>query len=255
MTECKILNAKCKMQNAGRSNEPFPCSAFCILHFAFSILHSTPANQKSPFRLRALALATLLVAAATCRADEQDATYLEALRVRGLYGLAESVCLRRLSSESLRPDDAAEMSIELSRTYAARARSIAQRADRTAYWQLARDVVRAVVVKQPQHSQRLLLVVQEVFVSCDQCEAARLQLELSPFDRDCRTEYEELLPRSLQELAGVEAAIVEMQSAAARPAAATISVARLRGLLKAVQLQLGETWPERSLPCSRPRTS
>ncbi len=189
----------------------------------------------------ALVLSLLLGAASTCRADEHDATYFDALRARGLFGLAENVCQRRLRSEKLSPDDEAEMSIELSRTYAAHARSIVQRADRAAYWQLAREVVRAVVVKQPQHPQRLLLVVQEVFVSCEQCEAARLQLELSPFDRDCRAEYEQLIPRSLHDLTEVEAAISEMPTAAARPAAASISATRLRGLLRAVQLQLGET--------------
>ena len=192
--------------------------------------------------LQILVVATLLVATPTGRADEHDATYLDALRARGLFGLAENVCLRRLSSEKLSPDDEAEMSIELSRTYVAHARSFTAREERATYWQLAREVVRAVVTKTPQHSQRLLLVVQEVFVSCDQCEAARLQLELSPFDRECRAEYEELLPKLLSDLAAVETAILGLPTTATRASgSAAMSPTRLRGLLKAVQLQLGET--------------
>ncbi len=120
-------------------------------------------------------------------ADELLSRYYAGLRERGLYRLAESDCLRRLADARATPDARAELSIELSRAYAAHAthRSGQEQAE---LWKRAAQVVDALRESGEAAPYRELLLAQRAFVDAARGAPLRWQVELFPLDERARTE-------------------------------------------------------------------
>ena len=92
---------------------------------------------------RLLCLALLAIAAAgpvgVARADREDEVFLDGLRQRRLFSLAETFCRERLAEPDLGEAERAELVIELAQTKAQHALNTAP-ADRGPLWQEARQV-------------------------------------------------------------------------------------------------------------------
>ena len=63
-------------------------------------------------------VALLAAAAGAVRAEPSDEAFIEGLRARRLFSLAETYCRDRLAEADLSDPDRAELVIELARTYA-----------------------------------------------------------------------------------------------------------------------------------------
>jgi hypothetical protein len=96
-------------------------------------------SRKSFDWLRWLILATVLLnsSLATTTASEEE-RFVQGLRDRRLFRLAEQYCRQRLASESLTSEQRALLVTELLRTYAGHAVN-SRVADRESLWQQARE--------------------------------------------------------------------------------------------------------------------
>ena len=112
-------------------------------------------------------------------ADDATSRYFEELRRRRLFVLAESYCVDRLQQERLPPDTRAELTLELSRTFAEHAKFTTGE-EQTEYWKRASRTIDDFLKANPRNSQRLRLEVQGALIPAAQGEFLRWQSELFP---------------------------------------------------------------------------
>ena len=131
-------------------------------------------------RLAATAAACWLLAAACCAADE-DERFLESLRQRRLFELAERYCSDRLADAQLPPVVQGDLAVELIRTYALHAaNSPPDRRDEL--WKLARGAAAQVERTSPQHSRGILVRMQDALTLLAQGELTRQEFEAGAAD-------------------------------------------------------------------------
>jgi hypothetical protein len=134
----------------------------------------------SDFCRAALVAASLLIAAACCAADE-DERFLEGLRERRLFELAERYCSDRLADGQLPPVVQGDMAVELIRTYALHAaNSPPDRRDEL--WKLARGAATQFQRTSPQHPRGILIRMQDALTLLAQGELVRQEFEAGAAD-------------------------------------------------------------------------
>ncbi len=121
-------------------------------------------------------LLALDAAVAAC-ADPIERRMIDGLLERRLFGLAESYCQQRLSGSDVSERRRAEITVELSRTYAEEALNAAP-GDRDAHWQEALGVVQQFRAAAPNGPFRWLAQRQEALVSLSAGELARHEAEV-----------------------------------------------------------------------------
>ncbi len=185
----------------------------------------------------------VLLMATVVRADALDDRFLDGLRQRRLFTLAESWCERRLRDASLSPASRAQVAIEWSRTLSEHAlHSIeAEQQDRS---QQARAVVEQALKSSVEPSQRVLLELQRVLVDLAQAALALQEAELTR-DAQRLDQGRSLLRGALQRLDGVTKQIDELlrqQNLTPDKSPDALSVAQLGALQKNVALRRGRAY-------------
>ena len=116
--------------------------------------------------------------AALGRAESADERFLEGLRQRRLFSLAQTYCQRRLEDSQLSDRDRAQLVIELSRSYAQHALDCPP-ANRGRLWQRAGEVVADFERRYPHHPRRVLVRVQGSLVLLAQGELTRQETDVA----------------------------------------------------------------------------
>lgn len=154
-------------------------------------------------RLVVAALVMQSLAIRVSRGDDATARYFDGLRERGLFQVAESYCLERLSYARLPPAQRAEWTIELSRTLCEHARNSASD-EQPPLWKRADDVLLDLLKREPSHPRRLALEAQSAFVVTSQAEFLFAQAEVSPEDPELRERAIATSQAALQRIRAVE---------------------------------------------------
>ena len=126
--------------------------------------------------LRTLWLLALPLVAASAVVAADDQQYLDGLRARGLFELAERYCTDRLASELTSESQRADLTIELSRTFAAHALA-APPAEAPRLWEQAQQTAERFAVLHPSDPKLILVKVQGALALAVQGEAARAASE------------------------------------------------------------------------------
>ena len=114
------------------------------------------------------------------RADDVTARYMDGLRQRQLFSLAEGYCLRKLSDSELPQADRLQFVLELSRTYTQHAQQTAG-AEQEDLWQRARQTVLEAIATAPRDPRRPRLKVQVLLAPASQARQLRWRWELAPY--------------------------------------------------------------------------
>jgi predicted Zn-dependent protease len=157
-----------------------------------------------------------LMSAAT--ADEPLAQYFEGLRQRRMFIVAETEAQRRLALEKTTPTQRADLTIELSKTYAAHA-MFSTGEQRQELFSQAEQVVGELLTSESSSPFRGLLQVQRAMVPAARGAQLRWQSELFPLDEATRTDAAATLREALDRLQLLpEALRIDLQRAqASRP--------------------------------------
>ena len=164
-------------------------------------------------------------------ADARDAKFLEGLRQRRLFELAEKHCQDLLADSKLDEHRRAELTIELSRTLAQHALE-SPPADQAALWRRARAVVDEFAKAHPQSPQLLVVRAQGALAALLQGEEGR---EAAQIDgrRETLNEARQVLRVACDQLRKLQAdvaATIKRQPRGAAPAQGQLSTAQLLSL-------------------------
>lgn len=124
-------------------------------------------------------LVCLLLGLPAAAADDEEARFVEGLRQRRLFSLAETFCQARLADPQLGQADRAELVSQLLRCYAAQA-AHAVPAEREPLWQRARQTAADFQREQADNPRAILVRVQDALTALTQGELLRLEAELLP---------------------------------------------------------------------------
>ena len=192
---------------------------------------------------------------------EEDAHFLDGLRQRRLYSLAESYCRRRLAEADVAEPDLADarrirLITELSRCYAERALH-SQGADRNKDWARAIAVIDDWSQQYEQDSRYLVARVQQSLVVLARGELARQETEDQSEDARDWEPVRSHLRQSVAQLETVQSAVArEMRAPLTAPA--QLANHELASLQANVQYQLSRAYRNRALtyaPVSADRIS
>ncbi len=128
-----------------------------------------------------MALLGLGLCAAGSLAADDDARFLEGLRQRRLFELAERLCGEQLADQQLGPVQQGELTVEWIRTIALHA-AHSPPDQRQALWQQARRVAADFLGKNAQHPRGMLVRMQDALTLLAQGELARQELEAGVAD-------------------------------------------------------------------------
>ncbi len=173
--------------------------------------------------------------------SEGTARYFRELRRRGLFRLAESYCLERLSHSGLSPAERADLTLELARALAEHALLVAE-PEQTELWDRARLALADFLHDEPDNPRRLLLEVQAAILPATIGHARRWQAELAPFDESLAKLAVAPLNEAVERLRTLDATLAERirKSPAARPAGAgDLRGHEVRALAANVRYRLG----------------
>jgi hypothetical protein len=203
--------------------------------------------------IRAVLLLLLISAAgfvlpAFAKADpaglsDSNARYFRELRRRGLFRLAESYSLERLSHEGLSPVERADLTLELARTLAEHANVVSD-PEQTELYNRSQSALADFLKQDPENPRRLLLEVQRALLPANIGHARRWLAELSPHDAAARQQAIESLNAAVESLRKAEAQIVERLKkpfAAKGNADGQVRPWELKSLLAHVRFRLGES--------------
>ena len=128
-----------------------------------------------------LAAGASLSATHCAAADESLSLYFGRLRDRGLFSIAESYAVARLSQPNISRARRVDLTIELSRTLAAHA-EFASEQQQQELWKRARSVVAEERDREPSGPFAILLAAQSAMAPAGEAEWLRFECELKPFD-------------------------------------------------------------------------
>ncbi len=126
--------------------------------------------------IRALSWLAIVAAAVAVHAQSLDARFLEGLRQRRLFELAEAWCTDRLNRAGRGQPIQAELTVELVRTLALHAAS-APLDQRQALWRKSRETAAAFLRQTPPHPRAALVRFQDALTLLAQGEISRQELE------------------------------------------------------------------------------
>jgi hypothetical protein len=161
-------------------------------------------------------LAAVLCGSVT--AETQDARFLDGLRRRGMFTLAESYCQRQLRRDDLSPIQQAELVIELSRCFTQHAvHSPPNSTKRDPLWKQAHQVTEEFVGTHRNHPRRLLIETQGALSLVVRGELARQEAEVLPNTAQRLELARDQLLRAVVRLKEIEAAVAEQSTRPPRP--------------------------------------
>lgn len=199
------------------------------LHFAMAILLSCHLCNSN------------LIAAELPRDNNEAAErYFDGLRDRGLYSLAETVCMTQLERRDLTLTERTAIVIELSRTFAAHAAVSPTFDDQSELLRRARVVIDDLLASSALHPQRVVLEAQSSFVAASEVELLRWQHELSPLSgtsRDRALLLSEGLLTAFDDL--IEQMAEELRNRPRTVNPERLSPFRMRGLKRVAEYRLG----------------
>ncbi|MBI3863790.1 MAG: hypothetical protein HY290_18025, partial [Planctomycetia bacterium] len=172
--------------------------------------------------------------------SESTARYFRELRRRGLFKLAESYCLERLSHSGVSTAERTELTLELARTLAEHA-NFAGSAEQDELWARSDAALSELLKAEPDNPRRLLLEVQRALLPATVGHSRRLLAELEPYDAAAGKRAAASLHAAVQNLREAEARIVASQRKAPggrAPSGAALRLFELRPLLGHVRLRL-----------------
>jgi len=171
----------------------------------------------APF-LRAAAALSLVLAvgsslSAVARAADPafaDSTskYFRELRRRGLFRLAESYCLERLSHKNLPAGARADLTLELARTLAEHAEFVGD-PEQTDLWTKSRSTLDDFLKQYPDNPRRTLIEVQAALLPATIGHSRRRQAEVEPYNAAVAREASQSLREAASALRAIEAQIAE----------------------------------------------
>jgi tetratricopeptide (TPR) repeat protein len=180
--------------------------------------------------------------AAQAGLSEASLKYFRELRRRGLFRLAESYCLERLSHSGLSPAERADLSLELSRTLAEHADVVAD-PEQTELYNRSQSTLTDFLNDEPENPRRLLLEVQRALLPASMGHARRMLVELQPFNATARQQAIETLNTAVENLRAAEGQIAQRlkkSSGARSNDNGEIRPFELKPLLAHVRLAVGE---------------
>ena len=151
-------------------------------------------------------LLALLLALGWCVpavAQDEDHRFLQGLRQRGLFSLAELYCTQRLQDEELDVRQRAELTVELAQTYAQYALH-SPPAEQPSLWQQAQQVLEKFVKQHPKTDWKYVVQVQQGVVSLLRGEALFARAEATPGNRRWRNKALEQLRIAIKQLQQVK---------------------------------------------------
>ena len=166
-------------------------------------------NTHQTVRCAMAIAACLLALAPTTRADELEAKYLDGLRARRLFTLAEKYCNDLLASQKLKSEHRALIAMELSRTLVEHGK-YKSAAQRRGYWNRAQSVLFDAAGAIPEPGLKLKLTAQEAINQGHQATYLRWQAQVAPQDGFLRE-------TSLIEIDKAQQSIAAAQKQANRP--------------------------------------
>jgi TolA-binding protein len=173
--------------------------------------------------------------------SEGTARYFRELRRRGLFRLAESYCLERLSHSGLSPAERADLTLELARALADHAALVAE-PEQSELWNRARLVLADFLHDEPDNPRRILLEVQAAILPATIGHTRRWQAELAPFDETLARQGVESLNESIERLQALDANFadrVRKSPAAQVPRVGSLRGHEVRALAANVRYRLG----------------
>ncbi len=137
-------------------------------------------------------LLCLLLTAATTNAQlfgavqESDQQFIDGLRQRGLFDLADRFCRSRLGRQPLTPDSEATLVMELMRTQMSRAQTISDAGQRAVAWEQSRRVADQFLEERGGHPHALLIRVQQGLSLIAEGSLLAQELVIRPTDNELR---------------------------------------------------------------------
>jgi TolA-binding protein len=172
---------------------------------------------------------------------EATAKYFRELRRRGLFKLAESYCLERLSHGGLSVAERVDLTLELSRTLVEHADFVGS-SEQDELWGRSESAVAELLKQEPDNPRRLLLEVQRALLPAAIGHSRRMIAELDSYDEPARKRAADSLNAAIEALRAAEAGIIAKQrkTPGLRSAAAgSLRPYELRTLLGNVRFRLG----------------
>jgi tetratricopeptide (TPR) repeat protein len=203
-------------------------------------------SRRGSLVLLALAVAGFV---AVARADREDEIFLDGLRDRRLFSLAEAYCRDRLAEPDLSVADRAELVIELSQTKAQHALNTAP-ADRGPLWQASRQVVAEFLRDHPQNPRLILVRLQDALTVLARGELARQEAELGAAGAPSVEEAREQLRAAaslLTELKEDAAELLRKRHRDGRPGEGELTANELVSLGNNIQYQLARAYRNQAL--------
>ena len=147
---------------------------------AYAAYNKAVDGASSYIRPAILIAAFVSLFAGICLADE-DERFLEGLRQRRLFELAEKYCIQRLAGTQLPPVVEGDLAVELIRTYALHAAN-SPPDQRQELWKLARSTAAEFPRQSPPHPRIILIRMQDALTLLAQGELARQEHEVGAVD-------------------------------------------------------------------------
>ncbi|MDA0284494.1 MAG: hypothetical protein O3B86_14180, partial [Planctomycetota bacterium] len=171
---------------------------------------------------------------------QRSQDYFSGLRSRGLFSLAEAVCLRRLADKTLNLVARTRFSVELSQSFTEHSRTVSTLDEQTELLKHARRAVTEVLESRQNHPQQLLLESQLAFVTASEVESLRWRFELSPFDRTLTERAFQISASLIPELQRLETAAGDLARARSTDVMGEkLEPHQLQKLQRAVRLRSG----------------
>jgi len=207
--------------------------------------------MKRPWPLLPLVIVlacTTFPATLTC-ADTAEERFLQGLRQRRLFHLAEVSCQRRLAQGKLSEVDRAKLVIELARTYAQHAVHSPPK-DRERLWRASRDATAALVRDSPRNPRLVLAQVQDALTVLARGELARQEAEVAAVGAPSLVEVRGRLREAIGLLEPLGKRVAEMlrqRHRNPRTESGELTAGELRALQNNLQYQLARAYRNQAL--------
>jgi TolA-binding protein len=179
--------------------------------------------------------------------ESTDARFLDGLRQRQLFRLAEAYCLHELARDDLPPERRAELAVQLSQTFAAHAVQSPPAAAEP-LWQQAGQAVADFAAAAPDSPWVIVARVQAALVLLDRGELVRQQAEISGGNPRLLSEARGYLRAAIAQLLACDEEIVARLRRSVRPRdPAELPRAQLLSLQKNTRYQLARAYRNQAL--------
>ena len=194
-----------------------------------------------------LAGTTWLAVPAIATSAADDVRFLEGLRQRRLYGLAEAYCQSRLAGAQLSENAVTQLTTELIRICAERAVN-APPGQRAPYWRRAHGTASDFRIHRADNARLVLILVQDALAYLAEGELARREAEVAARP-DSRLESARLtIRKAISALEEIDKQLTQLVPNAQRtPVRGALTAAQLSSLQQNVRYQLASAYRGRAL--------